>query len=138
MRMDIRSSRGSSQPFPAGTLTILLTDVEGSTKQWAERPDAMRVAMERHHRIAREAIARHDGYQPPDQGEGDSVFAVFARASDAVALALDLQRRLGAERWPGGVELRVRVAVHTGELELRDDGRNYFGEAISRCASSMS
>ena len=132
--MDIRSSRGSSQPFPAGTLTMLLTDVEGSTKQWAERPDAMRVAMERHHGIAREAIARHDGYQPPDQGEGDSVFAVFARASDAVALALDLQRRLGAERWPGGVELRVRVAVHTGELELRDDGRNYFGEAISRCA----
>ncbi len=132
--MQTCSSGEAPQPHPAGTLTMLLTDVEGSTKLWGERPDAMRAAMERHHVIARQAIARHGGYLPPDQGEGDSTFAVFARASDALAGALALQRGLLAEHWPGGVQLRVRAALHTGELEMRDDGRNYFGVAISQCA----
>jgi predicted ATPase len=124
----------SARPLPAGTLTMLLTDVEGSTILWTQRPDAMRSAMERHHAIANEVIARLGGYTPPDQGEGDSLFAVFTRASDAVTCALDLQRRFSTERWPEGADLRVRVAVHTGELELRDDRRNYFGVAISHCA----
>ena len=59
---------------------MLLTDVEGSTQIWEQHPDAMRRGMERHEALARDAIERHGGYRPPDQGEGDSVFAVFARA----------------------------------------------------------
>lgn len=124
----------TAPPLASGTLTMLLTDVEGSTILWTERPDAMRAAMERHHAIAHEVITQYGGYRPPDQGEGDSLFAVFARASDAVGCALDLQRRFSAERWPEGADLRVRLAVHTGEIELRDDQRNYFGVAISHCA----
>lgn len=121
-------------PVPAGTLTVLLTDIEGSTRLWEENPVAMRAAMDRHHGITDEAIRRRGGYRPPDQGEGDSVFAVFARATDAVACALDLQRALLTEAWPDGLELRDRIGLHSGELELREDGRNYYGIPINRCA----
>ena len=120
-------------PAPPGTLTMFLTDVEGSTRLWEEHPDAMPRAIQRHHELAHEAIERHGGYRPPDQGEGDSVFAVFSVAPSAVACALDFQRALAAEPWPDQVALRVRVALHTGALELRD-GRNYAGLALNRCA----
>lgn len=118
---------------PAGTLTMLLTDVEGSTVLWEKHRAAMRTAIRRHHELAFAAVDRHDGYRPPDQGEGDSIFAVFTDPAAAVACALDLQRALAAEPWPDGVEIRVRAALHTGTLELRD-GRNYAGVALSRCA----
>jgi hypothetical protein len=61
------------------------------------------------------------------------VVGAFARASDAVAAALDAQRALAAEPWPDGATLTVRMAIHTGEAELRDEG-NYFGPAVIRCA----
>jgi predicted ATPase/class 3 adenylate cyclase len=123
----------AAEPIPPGTLTMLLTDVEGSTKLWEEHPDAMRRAIRRHHELAYQAIEQHGGYRPPDQGEGDSVFAVFSVAPSAVACALDFQRALAAEPWPDQVALRVRMALHTGALELRD-GRNYAGLALNRCA----
>lgn len=120
-------------PAPPGTLTMFLTDVEGSTRLWEEHPDAMPQAIQRHHELAHEAIERHGGYRPPDQGEGDSVFAVFPVAPSAMACALDFQRTLAAEPWPDQMALRVRMALHTGALELRD-GRNYAGLALNRCA----
>jgi predicted ATPase/class 3 adenylate cyclase len=126
-------NRADSTLVPVGTVTMLLTDVEGSTRLWEEHADAMRVAIRRHHELAYEQIESHGGYRPPDQGEGDSVFAVFADAPSALACALDLQRALAAEPWPEAAELRVRMALHTGGLELRD-GRNYSGVALSRCA----
>ena len=73
------------------------------------------------------------GVRPVEQGEGDSVVGAFSRASDAVAAALDAQRALAAEDWPAGVALRVRMAIHTGEAQLRDEG-NYFGQTVIRCA----
>jgi class 3 adenylate cyclase len=123
----------TAEPIPPGTLTMLLTDVEGSTRLWGEHPDAMRRVIQRHHELAHQAIAGYGGYRPPDQGEGDSVFAVFAVAPSAVACALDFQRALAVEPWPDQVVLRVRVALHTGTLELRD-GWNYAGLALNRCA----
>src|SRR5688572_21787171 len=108
---------------------MLLTDIEGSTKLWEEHAEAMRTAIRRHHELAYEQIERHAGYRPPDQGEGDSVFAVFAEAANGVACALDLQRALATEPWPEEAELRVRMALHTGALELRDV-RNYAGVAL--------
>ena len=110
---------------PLGTLTLLLTDIEGSTTLWEQHSDGMRTAMRRHHEIAFDAIERQGGYRPPDQGEGDSLFAVFADASAAVECAVGLQRAW-PEPWPEDTELRVRMALHTGTLELRD-GRNYVG-----------
>lgn len=123
----------SAEPIPPGTLTMLLTDVEGSTKLWEEHPSAMPEALRRHHGLAHQIIERHGGYRPPDQGEGDSVFAVFSATASAVACALELQQALAAEPWPDQVVLRVRMALHTGAIELRDS-RNYAGLALNRCA----
>ncbi|MHB8690034.1 MAG: ATP-binding protein [Solirubrobacteraceae bacterium] len=119
--------------LPTGTVTFLLSDIEGSTRLWESAPDAMTQAVPAHYEILADAVGRHGGVRPVEQGEGDSVVGAFGRASDAVAAALDAQRRLLAQVWPGGIELRVRIALHTAEAQLRDEG-NYFGVALSRCA----
>ena len=93
----------------------------------------MRKAVSRHHEIAFESIERHGGARPQDQGEGDSIFGAFAKATDAVKCALDLQLAFAKEPWPTKNPIRVRMAIHTGEIELRD-ARNYFGPAINRTA----
>lgn len=119
--------------LPTGTVTFLLTDVEGSTRSWEAAPDAMAKAIARHYELIDAAVAAHDGARPEEQGEGDSVVAAFWSASDAIGAALDLQRALAAEEWPDGRALRVRIGLHTGEARLRDD-RNYTGAALHRCA----
>lgn len=123
----------ASFALPAGTVTFLLSDIEGSTRLWEAHPDAMRAAVPEHYEILADAVARHDGVRPVEQGEGDSVVGAFSRASDALAAALEAQRALLARSWPGEIELRVRIALHTAEAQLRDEG-NYFGVALSRCA----
>jgi predicted ATPase/class 3 adenylate cyclase/DNA-binding CsgD family transcriptional regulator len=119
--------------LPTGTVSFLLTDVEGSSRRWEDAPEATAVAIARHYELLEEAIAGHGGVRPVEQGEGDSLVGAFPRASDALAAAVDAQRALTAEIWPLGAELRVRMAVHTGEAQLRNSG-NYFGQAIIRCA----
>ena len=79
-----------------------------------------------------QAIVGHGGVRPVEQGEGDSVVGAFSRASDAVAAAVAAQRAFAAELWPEGADLRVRMAVHTGEAQLRDEGY-YLGHALNRC-----
>jgi predicted ATPase/class 3 adenylate cyclase/DNA-binding CsgD family transcriptional regulator len=112
--------------LPTGTVTLLLADVEGSTKLWETQPDEMTVAIARMNGTVSETIATHDGVRPVEQGEGDSFVAAFARASDAVACALDLQHAPLAP-------IRLRIGVHTGEIQLRDEG-NYAGPTINRTA----
>ena len=70
-------------PLPSGTLTFLLTDVEGSTDIWESDPGRARVAFARHDALVTEHLEAFGGSRPRDQGEGDSALAVFARASDA-------------------------------------------------------
>jgi predicted ATPase/class 3 adenylate cyclase len=119
--------------LPTGTVTVLLSDVEGSTRLWeADAQEAAR-AITRHYELIGAAISLHGGLQPLEQGEGDSVVGAFARASDAVAAALDVQRAFNEEPWPGDHPVRVRIALHTGEVQLRDDN-NYYGPVIIRCA----
>ncbi len=118
---------------PTGTVTFLLTDVERSTSLWEEWGEVMAEVMARCHALLAEVVQARGGVRPEEQGEGDSAVAVFVRASDAVACALDLQRALRSEQWPEGVDVRVRVALHTGEAVLRD-ARNYTGPSIHRCA----
>ncbi|HEY3239254.1 MAG TPA: LuxR C-terminal-related transcriptional regulator [Acidimicrobiia bacterium] len=120
-------------PLPAGTVTLLLTDIEGSTRSWEAHGQAMAAAVARHYEILDSAIVGHGGVRPIEQGEGDSLVAAFARASDAVAAALEAQRALVEEDWPAGAALAVRMAVHTGEAQLRDE-RYYTGPSIIRCA----
>src|SRR6516164_1234737 len=106
--------------------TLLLADVEGSTRLWETKPDEMTAALARFEQTVSEVVAAHQGVRPVEQGEGDSFVAAFARASDAVACALELQRvPLGP--------MRLRIGVHTGEVQLRDEG-NYAGPTINRTA----
>jgi predicted ATPase/class 3 adenylate cyclase/DNA-binding CsgD family transcriptional regulator len=119
--------------LPEGTVTLLLTDVEGSTRLWESSTDAMAAAIDRHYRLMDAAVALHNGVRPVEQGEGDSVVAAFRNARDAIACGLDVQRAFAVEPWPDGKAVRLRMAIHTGEVMLRDSG-NYFGPAIIRCA----
>ena len=114
---------------PSGTVTFLLTDVEGSTRLWSEVPARMATGTARHYEILDGAVEAHGGVRPVEQGEGDSVVAAFVRPSDAVAAAVEAQTRLLAELdW-----LPVRMAVHTGEAILRGED-NYVGPSIITCA----
>ena len=132
-RAVIDGSEQATFHLPVGTVTFLLTEVEGSTRLWESDPEAMGVAVARHYELLNAAITLHGGVRPVEQGEGDSVVAVFIRASDALAAALDVQRAFHGEGWPEGASLRLRIALHTAEAQLRDDG-NYFGPAVNRCA----
>ena len=118
--------------LPLGVVTFLMTDVESSTRLWRESPEAAALIARQTELIAA-AVARHGGVRPLEQGEGDSTVAAFARASDALAAALEAQRALAGEPWPESARVRVRMAVHTGEAELRGAGA-YGGSAIIRCA----
>jgi predicted ATPase/class 3 adenylate cyclase/DNA-binding CsgD family transcriptional regulator len=112
--------------LPTGTVTLLLADVEGSTQLWETRPDEMTAAFARLDDARSDLIAAHGGVRPVEQGEGDSFVVAFARASDAVCCALELQRAPLAP-------IRLRIGVHTGEVQLRDEG-NYIGPTINRTA----
>jgi predicted ATPase/class 3 adenylate cyclase len=118
--------------LPIGTITFLFTDIEGSTHLWEQHPEAMELALARHDALAAAVIRKHGGLLVKHRGEGDSLFAVFARAGDAVAAAAELQRALATETWPNAIPLRVRIALHTGDAVLRDS--DYFGPAVNRCA----
>src|ERR1700739_3490737 len=78
--------------LPTGTVTLLLADVEGSTRLWETQPDEMTIAVARLDRALSDLVIAHDGVRPVEQGEGDSFVIAFARASDAVACALGSQR----------------------------------------------
>jgi predicted ATPase/class 3 adenylate cyclase/DNA-binding CsgD family transcriptional regulator len=120
-------------PLPVGTVTFLLTDVEGSTTGWEADRAAMAAAIVRHYEILDAAVRSRGGVRPVEQGEGDSLVAVFTLASEAVRAAVDIQLALTAEPWPDGTHLAVRAALHTGEGQLRDAG-NYMGRTVIRAA----
>ena len=112
--------------LPTGTVTLLLADVEGSTRLWETQPGAMKAAVARLDQTLSDAVATHQGVRPVEQGEGDSFVIAFARAADAVACALDLQRAPLAP-------IKLRIGVHTGDIQLRDEA-NYVGPTINRTA----
>ncbi|HXZ75555.1 MAG TPA: DUF4062 domain-containing protein [Streptosporangiaceae bacterium] len=124
--------RGGAE-LPAGTVTFLLTDIEGSTRLWESVPDAMEVALERHNRLLASVIDDHGGVVVTSRGEGDSFFAVFPSAVAAVEAAGACQLRLATEAWPAGAALRVRMGLHTGDAHVQDG--DYVDHApINRCA----
>src|SRR6201993_4266670 len=120
------SDLGVSELLPTGTVTLLLADVEGSTRLWQTQPEEMTAAIARLDRTVCEVISAHHGVRPIEQGEGDSFVVAFTRASNAVACALELQRAPLAP-------IRLRIGVHTGEVQLRDEG-NYIGTTVNRTA----
>jgi class 3 adenylate cyclase len=84
--------------LPTGTVTLLLADVEGSTRLWEAQPDEMTAAVARLNEVVCDVIALHGGVRPVEQGEGDSFVAAFPRASDAVAPVYRGGDRLRAAR----------------------------------------
>jgi predicted ATPase/class 3 adenylate cyclase len=118
--------------LPSGTLTFLLTDVEGSTQLWERDREAMRAALARHDVLINGAVAEHGGIVVRPRGEGDGRLAAFTHASAAVSAAAAIQLALYQEAWTLPRPLRVRLALHTGEADLRDG--DYFGDAVNRCA----
>jgi len=119
--------------LPTGTVTFLFTDIEGSTPLWDSHPAAMSVALARHDEILRSAVDGRSGYVFSTGGDG--LAAVFSRADDAVGAAVAAQRDFGVEAWPEEIGLRVRMGVHTGEVEERDG--DYFGPPVNRAARLM-
>ena len=128
MRQDGPMARRDA-PLPTGLVTFLLTDIEGSTQAWQTAPDEMTAIVSRHYQILDAAVATRGGVRPQEQGEGDSIVAVFVDPIAAVTTALEAQLALRREL----PDLPVRMALHTGETMLRNED-NYVGLTIIRCA----
>ena len=116
--------------LPSGTVTFLFSDVEGSTRLLTRLRGRYAEVLAEHQRLLRAAFDEHDGREV--HTEGDAFFVAFARASDAIAAAVSAQRSLASQRWPEGVDVRVRMGVHTGEAEVRQD--DYVGLDVHRAA----
>jgi predicted ATPase/class 3 adenylate cyclase/DNA-binding winged helix-turn-helix (wHTH) protein len=129
---DARAAPPGPEELPTGVVTFALTDIEGSSGLWEADPKAMATALELHDELIARAAEEHAGRLLKTKGEGDATVTVFRRASDAVATAVELQRTLAEAPWPGGLELRVRIALHTGEAHEREG--DYFGPALNRAA----
>lgn len=117
---------------PTGTLTFLLTDLEGSTRLWEQDPDSMAAAIRLHEEIIAKCVSACDGAHIAEQGEGDSTLSVFKNATQAVQAALAIRKALALERWPGGLMLRVRMGLHSGVADLRV--QTYYGRVVNRAA----
>ncbi|MBC8136075.1 MAG: tetratricopeptide repeat protein [Fibrella sp.] len=120
--------------LPGGTITFLFTDIEGSTKLWELFPAEMPVALARHDALMRAAIAQQDGYIFKTMG--DSFCGAFATASQAALAALAAQQAVHEESWNLPAPVWVRMALHTGTAEVRDN--DYFGQPLNRLARLLS
>lgn len=114
--------------LPTGTVTFLLTDLEGSTRLWEAHPEWMPGAVQRHFEILRRAIEAGGGRIFKTQG--DAVAAAFRTAPEALDAAVEAQRALVREEWGGPQRLAVRMALHTGAPFT--DGGEYGGPAVHR------
>ena len=116
--------------LPTGTVTFLFTDIEHSTQILQRLGDRYADALDASQRILRAAFAAHHGREVDTQG--DSFFAVFGAAHDALAAAAQAQRALAAERWPQDIPVRVRMGLHTGSPLLV--AGHYVGFDVHRAA----
>src|SRR5437868_967580 len=117
--------------LPSGTVTFLFTDIEGSTRLWEQSPQAMQVALARHDAILGHVFESCGGYV--FKTVGDAFCTAFATAPEALSAAIAAQRALYGEVWSEDTgPIRVRMALHTGAAEERDN--DYFGPTLNRVA----
>jgi DNA-binding NarL/FixJ family response regulator/class 3 adenylate cyclase len=116
--------------LPHGTVTLVFTDVEGSTQLVQQLGDGYAQVLADHRRLLRDAVASGDGHVVDHRG--DEFFIVFGDAGRAADSIVALQRAFADHEWPDGVELRVRVGMHTGEPAIREE--TYFGLDVHRAA----
>jgi len=117
-QMDQRSltrQPAESLVLPKGIVTVLFTDIEGSTKLWESAPEKMKIALQRHHAILQDAITSNGG--AVFQIIGDAFCAAFSTAPAAISAAATAQRSLHQEPWDLPFPIRVRMGIHTGEVE---------------------
>ena len=116
---------------PTGTVTLLISDIEGSTRLLrAIGVERYEKALQHHNVLLRDAFARHAGYECDTAG--DSFFVAFGRALDAVHAARDAQCALASYQWPDGERIRVRIGIHTCEATATPSG--YVGMGVHRAA----
>ncbi len=120
--------------LPTGTLTLLFTDIEGSTRLLQQLGNNYAEMLLECRRLLRAAFQQWNGHEVDMQG--DAFFVVFERAVDAISAAVNAQRALYSARWPDGAIVRVRMGVHTGELQSTEEG--YVGLDVHRAARIMS
>lgn len=114
------------------TATFLMSDVESSTRLWESQPQQMRQATELLDSLIEAASRQFNGTVVKERGEGDSHFVVFSNASDAVGAAVAIQDSIGSSSWPTDPGLKLRIAVHTGEVHRREG--DFYGPTVNRCA----
>jgi predicted ATPase/class 3 adenylate cyclase len=119
--------------LPGGTVTLLFTDIEGSTRLLQRSGDAYAGLLAEHRRLLSEAFERYRGYVL--DSEGDAFFVAFSSANDAASAAVEAQRALAGHEWPGEGEIRVRMGRHTG-APRPVDGR-YVGLDVHHAARVM-
>src|SRR2546428_7511774 len=120
--------------LPMGTVTLLFTDMEGSTRLLQQVGERYSDLLEEYRQLLRAAFHQWNGNVVDTQG--DAFFVAFARATDAVAAAVAVQQSLASHRWPQGVAVRVRMSIHTGEPML--SSQNYIGLDVHYAARIMS
>jgi predicted ATPase/class 3 adenylate cyclase len=120
--------------LPTGTVTLLFTDIEGSTHLLQQLGDDYADVLMQCRRLLRVAFQMYLGHEVDTQG--DAFFIAFTRATDAVGAATTAQRSLASYPWPQGVEVRVRMGMHTGEPQLSSEG--YVGMDVHHAARVMS
>src|SRR3989440_4748574 len=120
--------------LPMGTVTFLFTDIEGSTHLLQHLGERYPSMLEEYRSLVRLAFQKDSGHEVDTQGDG--FFVAFARASDAIGAAVEMQRSLASHAWPQGVLVRVRMGLHTGEPELTSEG--YVGLDVHHAARIMS
>jgi class 3 adenylate cyclase len=128
----LKPGSSDAQRLPAGVVTFLLTDIEASTRLWEADADAMAAALAVHDALVARLVERHGGRQLKDKSEGDSTCSVFQRASDAVACAAEVHGALATAMHAGGLQLRLRVALHSGEEQER--AGDYLGPTLNRAS----
>lgn len=116
--------------LPGGTVTFLFSDIEGSTRLLEQLGDGYAEVHRDHRRILRERLSEAGGQEVDTQG--DAFFFSFARAKDAVSGAVSAQRELAAHEWPDGLDVKVRMGLHTGEPTVGEEG--YLGMDVVRAA----
>ena len=124
----------SSHGLPSGTITMLFTDIEGSTRLLQHLGERYEAVLADCRRLMRTAFVRWNGYEVDTQG--DAFFVAFTRASDAVWAAVAAQHALASHAFPHGVAVRVRMGLHTGEPQLSAEG--YVGLDVHHAARIMS
>ncbi|HLV80587.1 MAG TPA: adenylate/guanylate cyclase domain-containing protein [Chthonomonadaceae bacterium] len=130
--MSTLSPPSNSKPaLPTGVITLLFTDIAGSTRLWDQHGDRFIPVWQAHDAIVRDAIARFSGHEV--KTEGDAFMVAFADPIDALHCALFIQAALARYPWPPDIgPLRVRMGLHTGEPFVH--GNDYFGPVVNRAA----